>query len=214
MKNEEIIEKLNWRYAVKKFDAVRKVSEADWQTLEESLMLTPTSFGLQPYKFIVITDDKLKAELQPFAWNQPQISTCSHLVVIATKNEVTEADVEEYIQRIMEVRGTDYNDDMKNFQTMINGFRKNAEDQGWMQQWTHKQSYIALGFLMQTAALLHIDSCPMEGFNAADFDRILGLDKEGYSAAVLCPVGYRSAEDWLANLPKVRFDSSKLVKHI
>jgi nitroreductase len=214
MKNEEIIEKLNWRYAVKKFDAVRKVSEADWQTLEESLMLTPTSFGLQPYKFIVITDDKLKTELQPFAWNQPQVSTCSHLVVIATKNEVTEADVEEYIQRIMEVRGTDYNNDMKNFQTMINGFRKNAEDQGWMQQWTHKQSYIALGFLMQTAALLHIDSCPMEGFNAADFDRILGLDKEGYSAAVLCPVGYRSAEDWLANLPKVRFDSSKLVKHI
>jgi nitroreductase len=214
MKNEEIIEKLNWRYAVKKFDSTRKVSDADWKTLEESLILTPTSFGLQPYKFIVITDDKLKAELQPHAWNQPQITTCSHLVVIVTKNEVTEADVEEYIQRIMEVRGTGYNDDMKNFQAMINGFRQKAEEEGWMQQWTHKQSYIALGFLMETAALLNIDSCPMEGFNAADVDKVLGLDKEGYSSAVLCPIGYRSSDDWLANLPKVRFEASKLVKYI
>jgi nitroreductase len=214
MTNTELIEKLNWRYAVKKFDSTKKINDSDWQTLEQSLVLAPTSFGLQPYKFIVITDDKLKAELQPFAWNQQQITTCSHLVVIATKKEVTEADVQDYINRIMEVRGTDYNDDMKNFQAMINGFRQNAADQGWMQQWTHKQSYIALGFLMETAALLDIDSCPMEGFNPADFDRILGLDKEGYSTAVLCPVGYRSSEDWLANLAKVRFETDKLVKHI
>jgi nitroreductase len=214
MTNTELIEKLKWRYAVKKFDSTKKINDTDWQTLEQSLMLTPTSFGLQPLKFIVITDDKLKAELQPFAWNQQQITTCSHLVVIATKKEVTEADVEEYINRIMEVRGTDYNDDMKNFQAMINGFRQNASDQGWMQQWTHKQSYIALGFLMESAAILDIDSCPMEGFNSEDFDRILGLDKEGYSTAVLCPVGYRSSEDWLANLAKVRFETEKLVKHI
>lgn len=214
MNNHEISEKLNWRYAVKKFDAARKVSAADWQSLEESLILAPTSFGLQPYKFIVITDDALKTELQPHAWNQPQITTCSHLVVIATRNEVTEVDVDVYIKRIMEVRGTDYNDDMKNFQAMINGFRQRAADEGWMKQWTHKQSYIALGFLMETAALLGIDTCPMEGFNPADFDKILGLDKEGYSAAVLCPVGYRAADDWLANLPKVRFDADNLVKHI
>jgi nitroreductase len=214
MKNEEITEKLSWRYAVKKFDATRKVSDADWHTLEKSLILAPTSFGLQPYKFIVITDDKVRTELQPHAWNQPQITTCSHLVVIATKNEVTETDVDVYIKRIMEVRGTDYNDDMKNFQAMINGFRQNAADQGSMQQWTHKQSYIALGFLMETAALLGIDSCPMEGFNPTDFDRVLGLDKDGYSTAVLCPIGYRAADDWLANLPKVRFDSNQLVKHI
>lgn len=214
MTNEQLIKQLKWRYAVKKFDAARKVSDADWQVLEESLILAPTSFGLQPYKFIVVTDEALKSELQPFAWNQPQVTSCSHLVVIATKKEVSEADVDAYMKRIMEVREIGYTDDIKNLEGMIKGFRKNAETQGWMGQWTHKQSYIALGFLMQTAAIMGIDTCPMEGFNPSDFDRILGLDEEGYSAAVLCPVGYRAQEDWLAGLAKVRFRKEDLVKVI
>lgn len=212
--NKYLIEQLKWRYAVKKFDATKKVSHEDLKTLEEALVLSPSSYGLQPWKFLVITDQKIREELRPHAWGQPQITDCSHLFVLASKTHVSEADIDEYVKRIMEVRQTDFNSDLQTLDGMMKGFRNRAETEGWMQQWTHKQTYIALGFLMASSAFLGIDSCPMEGFVPAEFDRILGLDKEGYSTAVLCPVGYRSEEDWLGKLAKVRYSADTIVKHI
>lgn len=206
---ERILESLNWRYAVKKFDAECKVSEADWQTLEQSLLLAPTSYGLQPFKFVVVTDPKLKAELTPAAYGQTQIADCSHLVVFAYKKVLIDADVEHYVERIVEVRGTP-RESLAEYENAMKTAARNSVDAGTIETWNSRQAYIALGFLLETAALLGVDACPMEGFDAAEFNRILGL--EDYSAVVLCPVGYRDAKnDWVVNEAKVRFPKEELI---
>lgn len=203
LSNETIIERLNWRYAVKKFDATRKVSDEDWNTLEHSLMLAPSSYGLQPFKFVIVTDQELKNKLTPAAYGQTQIADCSHLVVIAYKKVLTDEDVAHYVDRIVEVRRAP-RESLKDYEDTMKAAAKKAVDEGYIETWNSRQAYIALGFLLETAALLKIDACPMEGFDPAQYNEILGL--KDYSAVVLCPVGYRDAEnDWLANSPKVRF---------
>jgi len=207
--NETILEGLNWRYAVKKFDATKKVSVADWATLEQSLILAPSSYGLQPYKFIVITDDELKKELTPAAYGQTQIADCSHLVVIAYKKVLTDADVTHYADRIVEVRGTP-REQLAEYEETMKGAAKKQVANGTIETWNSRQAYITLGFLMETAALLGIDACPMEGFHPGDFDRILGLT--GYTSVVLCPLGYRdAANDYIVNEAKVRFPKEELI---
>lgn len=208
-KGEKIIEQLNWRYAVKQFDPTKKVSEADWATLEQALVLAPSSYGLQPYKFIVVTDQELKEKLKPAAYGQSQITDSSHLVVVAYKKSLSEKDVEKFVDLIIETRGTpremlaDYEGAMKNS-------AKTATENGYIETWNSRQAYIALGFLLETAAILGIDACPMEGFDSAQFNEILGL--EDYSAVALCAIGYRDGEnDWLAPLPKVRFPKEQLI---
>lgn len=209
---ENILQDLNWRYATKTYDASKKVSDADWAILEQSLILAPTSFGIQPYKFIVITDQALKEKLKPAAWGQTQITDSSHLVVIAHKKTLTDADIEHYVDRIVEVRGVP-RETLTDYENIMKSSAKQAVDGGYVEVWNSRQAYIALGFLMETAALLKIDTTPMEGFNAAQFNEILGLTD--YSAVVLCAVGYRDAEaDWLANLPKVRFSKEELIQNI
>jgi len=207
--NETIIKQLNWRYAVKKFDPTRKISEKDWETLEQSLILAPSSYGLQPYKFVVITDENLKKELTPAAYGQTQIADCSHLVVIAYKKVLTDGDVEHFVERNMEIRHQPHEQLADYENTMKGAAKKNVED-GTIETWNSRQAYIALGFLLETAALLGIDACPMEGFHPAEFDRILGLTD--YSAVVLCPLGYRDeANDYMANQAKVRFPKEELI---
>lgn len=206
---ERVLESLNWRYAVKKFDASRKVTEADWQTLEQALLLAPSSFGLQPYKFVVVTDAQLKAELTPAAYGQAQIADCSHLVVIAYKKVLNDADVEHFAERIAEVRGA-ARESLAEYENTMKTAARNAVAAGTIETWNSRQAYIALGFLLETAALLGIDACPMEGFNAAEFNRILGLEE--YSAVALCPIGYRdAANDWLVDQAKVRFPKDELI---
>ena len=208
--NETIIEQLNWRYAVKKFDAGKKISDADWKVLEDSLVLAPSSYGLQPYKFIVVTDENLRKELTPAAYGQTQIADASHLVVVAYKKTLTDADVEHFVDRIVEVRSQP-RESLKDYEDTMKGTAKKNADEGTIETWNSRQAYLALGFLLETAALLNIDACPMEGFNPAEFDRILGL--KDYSAVALCTLGYRDAEnDWLANLPKVRFPKEELIE--
>lgn len=209
---ETILEHLNWRYATKSYDATRKISDADWETLEQSLILAPTSFGIQPYKFIVVTDQALKEKLKPAAWGQAQITDSSHLVVFAHKKTLTDADIEHYVDRIVEVRGVP-RESLTEYENIMKNSAKQAVDGGYVETWNSRQAYIALGFLLETAALLKIDATPMEGFDAAQYNEILGLDD--YSAVVLCAVGYRNAEaDWLANLPKVRFTKEELIQKI
>ncbi len=207
--NEAIIEQLNWRYAVKKYDASKKITDADWNVLEHSLILAPSSYGLQPYKFVVVTDENLKKELTPAAYGQTQIADCSHLVVITYKKVLTDADVAHFVDRIVEVRNMP-REAMKDYEDTMKASARKAIDEGTIETWNSRQAYLALGFILETAALLGIDATPMEGFNPAEFNRILGL--EDYSAVVLCALGYRDREnDWLANLPKVRFLKEELI---
>ncbi len=207
---EVIIEQLNWRYAVKKFDASRKISDADWKILEDALVLAPSSYGLQPYKFIVVEDAQLRKELTPAAYGQTQIADASHLVVIAHKKVLTDADVEHFVDRIALVRSQP-SESLKEYEDTMKGTAKRNVEQGTIETWNSRQAYLALGFLLETAALLNIDACPMEGFNPAEFDRILGLTD--YASVVVCTLGYRDAEnDWMANLPKVRFPKEDLVE--
>lgn len=207
-----ILDQLNWRYATKSYDTTRKISDADWEVLENALTLAPSSFGIQPYKFIVITDQATKERLKPAAYNQPPISDSSHLVVIAYKKTLTDDDIERYVNRIAEVRGA-ARETLIDYENIMKGSAKKAVDENYIETWNSRQAYIALGFLLETAALLNIDATPIEGFDAAQFNEILGL--EDYSAVVLCAVGYRNAEtDWLAPLPKVRFPKEELIQRI
>ncbi len=209
---EAILEQLNWRYATKSYDATKKVSAEDWETLEAALTIAPSSFGLQPYKFLVVTDEEMKEKLKPAAYGQSQITDASHLVVFAYKKTLTDADVEHFVDRITEVRGVP-RETLTDYENVMKGSAKRAVDGGYIEIWNSRQAYIALGFLLETAALLSIDATPMEGFDAVQFNEILGLTD--YSAVVLAAVGYRDAEnDWLANLPKVRFSNDELIVRI
>jgi nitroreductase len=213
MKNEQLIEKLNWRYAVKGFDATKKISDADWKTLEDALVLSPSSYGLQPWKFYVVTDENVRKELLPHAWNQPQITDSSHLVVIAAKKNSNAADIEKYVDRIIEVRGSK-REDLDVLKGMMLNSQKMATESGFINEWSARQCFIALGNLMTSAAVLGIDACPMEGFLPPEFDRVLNINEDGYFSVVVCALGYRSDADWLAKLPKVRYENSEVVKHI
>jgi len=209
-----ILEALQWRYATKVFDRAKKIPEDTWAALEQSLVLTPSSYGLQPWKFLIVKDPAVRERLVAHAWNQRQVADASHLVVMAVRTTYTEADVDANIMRIAEVRGGTP-DSLIGFKRMI---MKTLVDAGYsdkdLMHWTKCQSYIALGQLMICAALLGLDACPMEGFDAAKFDEVLGLTNRGYTCAVLCPVGYRSEDDRYATLPKVRFADDAVIEHV
>ena len=213
MKPEQIISKLNWRYATKKFDPERKISSADWQALEQSLVLSPSSFGQQPWKFYVIRNPELRKQLQQNAWDQSQVVDASHLVVLAIKKNINNDDVDRYIERVMEVRQMPH-EKLAGLEQAIKGFLQDPPFPLEVDSWSTRQVYLALGFLMYSAALLEIDACPIEGFQPAKFDEILGLAKQGYGSKVLCALGYRSSEDKLADLAKVRYETEAVVEYI
>jgi nitroreductase len=200
---------LEKRYAVKAFDSTKKIPAATWQEIEKSIILTPSSYGLQPWKALVIQDTALREQLVPHSWNQRQVADCSHLVVFITKKALSTSDIDSLIHRIIEIRGGTA-DALAGYRSMMTG----AQEQGYMNEdWAKKQAYIALGQLMLTAALHGVDDCPMEGFIPAEYDRILGLTDTGYTSAVLCPLGYRSETDRYATLPKVRFSPEQLIEY-
>jgi nitroreductase len=207
---ETLLAALNWRYATKKFDATRKLTEAEWKPLEEALVLSPSSYGMQPYKFVVVTDPELKARLQPLAYGQSQIVDCSHLVVFASRTDITAEDVDHFIARTAEVKGVDASK-LEGYRGMIAGDLVAGPRHAIIAQWTARQAYIALGNLMTSAALLGIDICPMEGFSPDGFNEVLGLPAQGYTAVVLAPVGFRSPEDKHAGETKIRMERERLI---
>ncbi len=209
--NEVVERQLGWRYATKLFDATKKVAYSDWQTLEKALVLTPSSYGLQPWKFLVVTDAETKAKLRPASWNQSQIVDASHLVVFAIRKNLSVSDIEHYVARIAEVRGVTV-DSLAGFRQMMVGTLSNPPFD--VNEWAARQVYIALGFLMASAAMMGIDTCPIEGFEPPKYDEILGLGPLGYHASVVAAVGYRSADDKYALAPKVRFKSEDVVTRI
>lgn len=206
----QLVSALEWRYAVKKFDASRRLDNGVWADLEKSLVLTPSSLGLQPWKFIVVTDPSLRAELVGASYGQRQPADCSHFVVFAVRRGLGDADVDRFIRRSAEIRRTS-EESLAKFRAMIAGFIGRARDQGRLDQWQESQVYIALGQLMAAAAVLGVDTCPMEGIEAAKYDSMLGLAGSGYATVVACAVGYRAADDAYATVPKVRFAAEDVI---
>jgi len=209
MTTSELLAAQNWRYATKVFDPAQKIPAEIWADLEESLVLTPSSYGLQPWKFIIVQDPPLREQLVAHAWRQRQVADCSHLVVMAVKKAYSLDDLDAFITRIAEVRGGTA-ESLAGFRKMVAG----TQASGYMTtEWAKMQAYIALGQFMTACALLGIDTCPMEGFVPSKFDELLGLGEQGFTAAVLCPAGYRHADDRYASLPKVRFKKSDVIEH-
>jgi len=210
---QQLLNALNWRYATKVFDPDRKIPAEVWQTLEHALVLSPSSYGLQPYQFLVINDPARRAELLPHSWNQKQVVDASHYVVFAARTQMTEADVDKLIARTTNVRkipaaSLNFYRDM-----MLGDLVKGPRSQ-IAHEWATRQAYIALGNLMTCAAILGVDACPMEGFVPAEYDRVLGLRGSGYASVVCCALGYRAAGDKYAGLPKVRFEIKELVRYV
>ncbi len=210
---DQVLQQLHWRYATKKFDTTKKIPEEIWQTLEESLVLAPSSFGLQPWKFFVVTNPEVRQQLLEHTWGQKQVVDASHLVVLAIKKDLNVGDVDRYMQHMAEVRQVPV-DALQGFSDTIKGFLTKPPYPINLNEWATRQVYIALGELMTVAAMMGIDTCPMEGFTPAKYDEVLGLTAQGYASVVLCPVGYRAADDKNADMPKVRYSLQDVVQHV
>lgn len=203
---------LNWRYATKKFDIARRIPAESWRALEDSLVLSPSSIGLQPWKFVVVTDAALKARLTPAAHGQPQVTECSHFVVFAVRKNLGTEHVERHIERMVEVREVT-RESLEKFGQMVVRNLETARAEGRLDTWQTYQLYIALGSFMTAAALLGVDTCAMEGFEPAQFDEILGLTGTDYASVVACAAGYRRADDTYATRKKVRFKRDEVIEH-
>ena len=198
----------NWRYATKKFDTTKKVSKEDFETLKEAIRLSASSYGLQPYKILIVENPELRAQLQPAAWGQSQIVDASQLFVFANITNFGEAEIDAYFQNLIETRRIPmeavqgYADFMKSKVTALSEDARNT--------WTAKQTYIALSNLLNAAAELQIDVTPMEGFEPEKINEILGLDKLGLNASVIAAIGYRHEEDTTQHYVKVRKSTEEL----
>ncbi len=209
--NEQLLTALNWRYATKVFDATKKIPTPTWAALEQALVLTPTSYGLQPYRFLIVQNPATREALLPQSWGQKQVVDCSHFVVFLARTEMKEADVDKLIKRTTDVRKLPA-DALNGYRGMmlsdiVNGPRGKAAH-----EWAARQAYIALGSLMTCAAVLGVDACPMEGLVPAEYDKILGLAGSGYATVVACALGYRAAGDKYASLAKIRYATDDLIK--
>lgn len=207
---DQLIEAFQWRYATKKFDPSRKISADVWSSLEKAAVLAPSSFGLQPWKFIVVTDPAIRAKLREKAWNQSQVTDASHLLVFARRTNVDRAYVQSYIDRVARVRSAPP-ESLAGYRDMMLGF---IEKPGFDSSvWISRQLYIALGFFLSACAMMGVDACPMEGFDASAFDEILNLKKDGLATQVLAAAGYRAGDDPIASMAKVRFADEHLIEH-
>ncbi len=203
------LSKLNWRYATKKFDTSRKISDTDLEKVLEAIRLTPTSFGLQPYHFYVITNQEIKDKIQAAAWNQPQVGTSSHLLVFTARTDLMQ-NKEEYFT-LMSGGNPEIRAALKEFEDMMNGFIEGKSNPSDILAWTAKQAYIAQGFALAALAELEIDSCAMEGFDPTAVGVILELP-ESQKAVVMLPIGYRDASE--SPRPKVRFAKEELFTEV
>ncbi|WP_430812561.1 MULTISPECIES: NAD(P)H-dependent oxidoreductase [unclassified Carboxylicivirga] len=204
-----IIDTLNWRYATKHFDTNKKLSEEQLNFILEATNLAPSSYGLQPFSLVVIESDELRQKLKKAAWEQPQITDASHLILFTVNTNLSVEEVDRFIDRIAKVRQVPV-EALGEYEAMMKGSikRMSPEEAGL---WAAKQAYIALGQLMVACASEGIDTCPMEGFDKQAFDELLDLPSKGLRSVVLAAVGFRSVDDKYQHLPKVRKSLDELV---
>lgn len=206
------IEKLEWRYATKKFDSIKKLSKNKIKILKNAFTLTATSYGLQPLKMLVISNEEIKAQLLEHSYNQQQVVDCSHLLVICTKTNIDSDYIDAKFDLEKDIRKTSEEivSDFRNF--LKDSFNnKSVED---IENSSINQAYIALGNLMTVCAYENIDSCPMEGFNPDKFDEILNLKNQQLKSVLLLPVGFRAEDDFMSSLKKVRISVEESVIEI
>lgn len=202
-----VVEDLNWRYACKKFDPTKKLTDEQFNTIKEALRLTPSSFGLQPWNFVIVEDPKKREELVAASWNQNQVKDASHMIVMCAPTVIDEAFLDRFVAQTAKARGQQV-EELEGFKKMI--MMVANWDAARQQAWAKNQIYIALGNLMTVCAAMRVDCCPMEGFKAAEYDKILGLTEMGLTSIVLAPVGYRAEDDKYAKLSKVRFPQEQI----
>ena len=206
------IENQNWRYATKKFNSEKKISNSDLEILKEAIQLSSSSYGLQPYKVLIIENEEIRKQLQPASWGQSQIVDASHLFVFANNVDVQEEHIDHYLENIAQTRGISM-EAVKGYGDFMKGNLVNLPlDKKAI--WTSKQTYLALGNLLNAAAELKIDVTPMEGFLTEKYNEILGLTALGYSASLVAAVGYRHEDDATQHLAKVRKSTEDLFETI
>ena len=208
-----VTDALHWRYATKKFDPARKIPKETWAALEEALVLAPSSYGIQPWKFVVVQDPATRERLSAASWGQRQPLDCSHFVVFAVRKHFGIRDLERFIERVAEVRSVK-KESLKGYSEVIAGHVDRARGSGTLDGWLSRQVYIALGQYMAAAALLGVDTCPMEGLEPQKYDEILGLAAQGYTTLCAGAAGYRAPDDKYAAQPKVRFKESEVLIHV
>lgn len=209
---KKIIEDLNWRYATKKFDPKKKISQQQLDTLLEVLRLTPTSYGLQPFKFLVVENQTIREKLKEKSWGQSQITDASHLIILSAYIDLHDYHVDELMQNTTDTRELEPSV-LSNYSDFLKGTIAKLE-QTKKKEWNSKQVYIALGYLLQACAQLRIDSIPMEGFDAEGYDEILDLKSKNLHALVVCPIGFRAEDDSSQHWKKVRKSHDELVEFI
>jgi nitroreductase len=206
-----LLEALRWRYATKVFDSTKRIPADTWATIEESLVLSASSFGLQPYRFLLINDRATRENLLPHTYGQKQVVDASHYLVFAARTSMTEKEIDSFIQLTAGMRGTSP-EALKGYRGMMTGMLLADKFKPMAPHWAALQAYIALGNLLTVAAVLGVDACPIEGFVPAEYDKLLNLASQGYAAVVCCALGYRTDGDKYATVKKVRAAKADLIK--
>jgi len=208
----DIVKKLEWRYAVKKFNPESTVSKQKIEVLKQAFNLTATSYGLQPIKLIVLKNKSVQEKLTAHSYNQQQVAQASHILILCREKEINASYILNYFKRIQEVRGTSSEilDPFK--EEMVRNFKIKTTDE--IAQWAINQAYLILGNLLTVCAIEEIDACPMEGFDPIAYDEILELDKKGLASVLVLPIGYRAADDLFSGFKKVRKDTADCIVEI
>ncbi|NVJ89748.1 MAG: NAD(P)H-dependent oxidoreductase [Flavobacteriaceae bacterium] len=203
------LESLKWRYAVKKFDNKKELTQTQINTLKEAFNLTATSYGLQPVKLLIIKNKELQNTLVPHTWNQRQVLDASHVLVVCVPKSFTKEEVAKYFSLVKNIRQTpdEVINPFKEFLT--NEIAQKSQEELFL--WNKNQAYLALGNLLTVCALEKIDACPMEGFNPEKYDEVLELDKQNLRSVLVLPVGYRAEDDFMKDLKKVRKETQDVI---
>lgn len=203
---------MDWRYATKKMDPAKAVTEDKVEQILEAIRMAPTSSGTQPFEVFVVTNPEMRAKIRKVGWDQAQITEGSHVLVFAAWDNYSADRIDAVKNHMQELRGDN---------PMLGQYFENLKsvylprDASVNHDHAARQAYIALGFAMLAAAELEVDTCPMEGFDADAVDEIMGLKELGLKSVTLLPLGYREeGADWLLNMPKVRKSRETLVKEI
>ncbi len=206
------IEKLQWRYATKRFDPSKILSEEKLNILKQTFNLTATSYGLQPLKLLIVHTDEVKKQLLPLTFNQPQVRDASHVLVLCIEKNIDSKFIVEHFKRVEEKRETPRSILEPFEKALLNNFSEKQPPE--IRQWMVNQLYLTLGALLTVCAIENIDACPIEGFESKKYDELLGLEKMSLESVIVLPIGYRDETDFFINLKKVRRGIDELVIEI
>lgn len=213
LNTEQLIETMNARYAVKKFDSSKKIETSTWQAIAESMRLAPSSYGLQPWKFLLVENSETRKTLQGHSWNQTQVTEASHFIVLTYKVKMDEDHIQKFVESTAETRGVPV-ESLQGYKEMMMGDLVNGPRSQVISTWAQKQCYIAMGQMMLAAAALGVDSCPMEGLDPAAYDKVLNLENTGFATVAAVAFGYRHADDKYQFAKKSRFPMDQILQKI